>query len=79
MSTLVESQKKEGRLYQDESNRVVRFAYIKGAVLAMMQGNNEAAVPFNYLFNPSHPDAKTVSFSTITQFGFDPWLLISRR
>lgn len=36
-----------------------------------------AAVPgeYNYLFNPLHPDARTVTFSAITPFNFDPRLV----
>lgn len=36
--------KKEGRLHADESDRVVRLAALKDAALALMQGNDDAAV-----------------------------------
>lgn len=36
--------KKEGRLHPDESDRAVRFARIKDLTLAMMQGEDDAAV-----------------------------------
>ncbi|MEH6824871.1 MAG: antitoxin Xre/MbcA/ParS toxin-binding domain-containing protein [Motiliproteus sp.] len=43
ISTLTR-RKKEGRLHPDESDRVARLARIKDASVAMMQGNDEAAV-----------------------------------
>jgi RES domain-containing protein len=36
-----------------------------------------ASVPgeYNYLFNPLHPDASKATFSTITEFSYDPRLI----
>ena len=43
ISTLTR-RKKEGRLQTDESGRVVRLAQLKDAAVAMMQGDDEAAI-----------------------------------
>ena len=43
ISTLSRRQK-TGRLLVDESDRVARLAQIKDAVLAMMQGDDDAAI-----------------------------------
>jgi putative toxin-antitoxin system antitoxin component (TIGR02293 family) len=42
--TTLARRKKDGVLHTDESDRVARFAQIKDATLAMMQGDNNAAV-----------------------------------
>ena len=53
-------------------------AWVKAKTSVLLQVPS-AAIPgeYNYLFNPGHPDAKSVSYSPITPFGFDPRLLKS--
>lgn len=42
--TTFKRRKAEGRLHTDESDRAIRYAQLKETALALMQGNNEAAI-----------------------------------